>query len=59
MPTKAADRLVADVGRRDNEGLPRALEPMADLELESRGGGGGASARTPRAVTRRDAAARP
>lgn len=44
MPSFAADRLIADAGRRDVDGLRRALEAMADLELESRGGGGGALA---------------
>jgi DNA polymerase III subunit delta len=41
MPSFAADRLVADVAKRDVEAFRRALELMADLELESRGGGGG------------------
>jgi DNA polymerase-3 subunit delta len=41
MPSFAADRLVADVSKRDVEAFRRALELMADLELESRGGGGG------------------
>jgi DNA polymerase III subunit delta len=41
MPSFAADRLIADAGKRDVEGLRRALVRMADLELESRGGGGG------------------
>ena len=41
MPGFAADRLIADAGRRDVEALRRALERMADLEVESRGGGGG------------------
>ncbi len=41
MPSFAADRLVADVAKRDVESFRRALELMADLELESRGGGGG------------------
>jgi DNA polymerase-3 subunit delta len=41
MPSFAADRLIADVSRRDAEGLRQALEAMADLEAESRGGGGG------------------
>ena len=41
MPGFAADRLIADAGRRDVESLRRALELMADLELQSRGGGGG------------------
>ena len=41
MPSFAADRLIADVGKRDVEAYRRALELLADLELESRGGGGG------------------
>ncbi|MGH2969224.1 MAG: hypothetical protein ACRDK0_09190, partial [Solirubrobacteraceae bacterium] len=41
MPGFAADRLIADAGRRDVEAYRRALVLMADLELESRGGGGG------------------
>jgi DNA polymerase-3 subunit delta len=39
MPSRAAERFMADVGRRDVESFRRALEIMADLELESRGGG--------------------
>jgi DNA polymerase-3 subunit delta len=38
MPSFAADRLIADVRRRDAETYRRALELLADLELESRGG---------------------
>jgi DNA polymerase-3 subunit delta len=41
LPPKAAAQLVADAGKRDVEAFRRALELMADLELESRGGGGG------------------
>jgi DNA polymerase III subunit delta len=41
MPSFAADRLVADVAKRDADAFRRALELMADLELESRGGAGG------------------
>ena len=41
MPSFAADRLVSDVAKRDVQAFRRALELMADLELESRGGGGG------------------
>ena len=41
MPGFAADRLIADAGRRDVEAFRRALVLLADLELESRGGGGG------------------
>jgi hypothetical protein len=39
MPSRAAERFIADIGRRDVESFRRALEVMADLELESRGGG--------------------
>jgi DNA polymerase III subunit delta len=39
MPHKAAERFVADVQRRDAQALREALALMADLELESRGGG--------------------
>jgi len=41
MPSFAADRLVSDVAKRDVAAYRRALAVMADLELESRGGGGG------------------
>jgi len=41
MPSFAADRLIADVAKRDVDAFRLALELMADLELESRGGGGG------------------
>lgn len=41
MPGFAADRLISDVSKRDVESYRRALELMADLELESRGGGRG------------------
>ncbi len=44
MPARAADRLIADARRTGAERLREALEQIADLELESRGGGsGGAS----------------
>jgi len=39
MPTKAAERLIEDVSRRDKEGLRAALAALADLERDSRGGG--------------------
>ena len=42
MPSFAADRLIADVSSRDAESYRRALELLADLEVESRGGGGAA-----------------
>ncbi len=38
MPPKAADRFVKDVAERDVDGLRRALEAMADLEVQTRGG---------------------
>ena len=38
MPGFAADRLIADAGRRDVEAYRKALVLLADLELESRGG---------------------
>jgi DNA polymerase-3 subunit delta len=38
MPPKAAERFVADVERTDRDTLRRALEHVADLELDSRGG---------------------
>ena len=41
MPSFAADRLIADASKRDVAALRNALELMADLETESRGGGGG------------------
>jgi len=41
MPSFAADRLIADAGKRDVEALRRALVTMAGLEVASRGGGGG------------------
>jgi DNA polymerase III subunit delta len=44
MPSKAADRLIADAGRTGSERLERTTEELAELELASRGGGsGGAS----------------
>jgi DNA polymerase III subunit delta len=42
MPSFAADRLIADVSKRDADAFRRTLELLADLEVESRGGGGGA-----------------
>jgi DNA polymerase-3 subunit delta len=38
MPSYAADRLIADVSKRDADAYRRALELLADLEVESRGG---------------------
>jgi DNA polymerase-3 subunit delta len=39
MPSRAADRLIADARRAGPERLRGAVEQIADLELESRGGG--------------------
>jgi DNA polymerase III subunit delta len=41
MPSKAADRLIADAGRSGSDSLQRTIEQLADLELASRGGGSG------------------
>jgi DNA polymerase-3 subunit delta len=41
MPSRAADRLIADARKAGVERLRRALEQLADLELASRGGGPG------------------
>jgi DNA polymerase III subunit delta len=38
MPSRAADRFMADVARSDPQRLRRALGALADLELDSRGG---------------------
>jgi DNA polymerase III subunit delta len=38
MPSRAAERFVADVARTDPDRLRRALGVLADLELDSRGG---------------------
>ncbi|HET6867980.1 MAG TPA: DNA polymerase III subunit delta [Solirubrobacteraceae bacterium] len=41
MPSRAADRLIADAGRSGAENLQRTIERLAELELASRGGGSG------------------
>jgi DNA polymerase-3 subunit delta len=41
MPPKAAERFLADVTRTDADALRRAIELLADLELDTRGGGHG------------------
>jgi DNA polymerase-3 subunit delta len=41
MPSKAADRLIADANRTGSERLQRTIEELAELELASRGGGSG------------------
>jgi DNA polymerase III subunit delta len=55
MPSRAADRLIADARRAGPDKLRRALEQIADLELASRGGGSGAAGEDSaalRAITR-------
>jgi DNA polymerase III subunit delta len=41
MPSRAADRLIADARRAGSENLQRTIEELAELELASRGGGSG------------------
>jgi DNA polymerase III subunit delta len=41
MPSRAADRLIADARRAGSERLAAAISEIADLELASRGGGPG------------------
>lgn len=41
MPSRAADALITDAGRRGSERLREAVGEIADLELASRGGGAG------------------
>jgi DNA polymerase-3 subunit delta len=43
MPSRAADRLIANARASGSEKLRRALEELADLELASRGGASGAA----------------
>jgi DNA polymerase-3 subunit delta len=43
MPSRAADRLIADARRAGSDRLRRALEELADVEVSSRGGGSGAA----------------
>jgi DNA polymerase III subunit delta len=50
MPSRAADRLIADARRAGVERLERAIEQIADLELASRGGGAGAATEDTAAV---------
>jgi DNA polymerase-3 subunit delta len=38
MPSRAAERFVADVARNDSQRLQEALGALADLEIDSRGG---------------------
>jgi DNA polymerase-3 subunit delta len=58
MPSRAADALIADAGRRGAERLREAICEIADLELASRGGGsGGAGEDTAALLTLRRLAA--
>jgi DNA polymerase-3 subunit delta len=50
MPSRAADRLIADARASGSAQLARALEQIADLELASRGGGAGATSEDTAAV---------
>ena len=50
MPSRAADRLIADARSSGSAQLQRALEQLADLELASRGGGAGATSEDTAAV---------
>jgi len=50
MPPSRADRFIAGVRRHDVEHYARALEILADLELESRGGAGAALGEDTQAV---------
>jgi DNA polymerase-3 subunit delta len=54
MPSRAAERFVADVARSDPGRLQAALAALADLELDSRGGAVIASQRTPFAALGED-----
>jgi DNA polymerase III subunit delta len=46
MPSKAADRFIADVARSEPERLRAALRRIADLELDTRGGAPVSGSRT-------------
>jgi DNA polymerase-3 subunit delta len=50
MPSRAADRLIADAGRSGSERLRLTLELIADLEHDSRGGGSGGAGEDAAAV---------
>ncbi|HTB69886.1 MAG TPA: hypothetical protein VK707_02775 [Solirubrobacteraceae bacterium] len=57
MPSRAADRLIADVQRSTPERLRAALGALADLELDSRGGAAIASERSSSAALGEDTVA--
>ncbi len=50
LPSRAADRLIADARRAGAKRLERAIEQIADLELASRGGSAGAASEDTAAV---------
>jgi DNA polymerase-3 subunit delta len=50
MPSRAADRLIADAQAIGSHKLRRAIEQLADLELASRGGGSGGASEDTEAV---------
>ncbi len=50
MPSRAADRLIADARQSGAAKLREALEQVADLELASRGGGSGAASEDTAAI---------
>jgi DNA polymerase III subunit delta len=52
MPSRAADRLIADARRSGAERLRSALVEIADLELGSRGGGAGGASEDTEALLR-------
>ena len=54
MPSRAAERFIADVARSDPSRLRSALAALADLELDSRGGAVIASQRSPLAALGED-----
>jgi DNA polymerase-3 subunit delta len=54
MPSRAAERFVADVARADPERLKRALGVLADMELDSRGGAAIGASRSPYATLDED-----
>jgi DNA polymerase-3 subunit delta len=50
MPSRAADRLIAEARNTGADKLRRAIEEIADLELSSRGGGSGGASEDTAAV---------
>lgn len=54
MPSRAADRFLAEAGRADPARLRQALATLADLELDSRGGAPVTAERSPLAALHED-----